>query len=223
MNSIACKGLVKSFGARKVLDGIDVEVVSGEILCIAGDNGAGKSTLLKIMCGLLRPDAGTVNHVSGVRLHASGDEPKASSIKPVTSSIKPNTCGVVAPYLSIYDEFTPLELLKLQRRLHSEEVDADAMHATLERLGLIDRRKDVVRTLSSGLRQRVVLALAVHREPPFLMLDEPTITLDAAGIAVVHNEIARQQQRSGIVVIATNDDSEKALCTRTIQLSDTAH
>jgi ABC-type multidrug transport system ATPase subunit len=129
---------------------------------------------------------------------------------------------MVAPYLQVYDEFTPVELILLQRRMHGEHQDRDEVLQTLARVGLADRADEMVRTLSSGLRQRVILALAVHRNPAFLMLDEPTNTLDAEGRRIVEREVQMHQQRNGVVVIATNDDWEKQLCTHFIEFGASA-
>lgn len=203
---IRAVNISKSYGWRQVLKNVTVEIRSGQCLCIAGINGSGKSTLLRILSGLLRPDSGTL-------------ETLVNSVI-IDEDHRLFHVGMAAPYLHIYDEFTPLELLKLQRRMHGEANDYEEMIQTLERVGLADRTNETVRTFSSGLQQRVILALAVHRKPDFLMLDEPTITLDAKGRAIVEHEVRLHQQRNGIVVIATNDEWEKQLCTHTIELGD---
>jgi len=192
-------GLAKAFRYRRVLSDINVSAASGSVLGIVGSNGSGKSTLAQILAGVLRPDHGSVE------LTVDG--------RSISASDRPFHVGLVAPYLSIYDEFSPVELLTLQRQLHGESVDQERILQTLEDVGLADRRNDVVRTFSSGLRQRAVLALAVHRQPPLLILDEPTITLDTAGVEIVHTQIQRQQSRGGITILATNDDRERTWCT----------
>ena len=195
------KGLTKRYGSRTVFEDINVECSNGMVLGIFGPNGSGKSTLLKILAGILRPDSGTV-------------------LRPPSSVLRsPSSVGLVAPYLNIYDEFTPIELLELLCRLHGTMINKVTIDETLERVGLSARANDLVRTFSSGLRQRTILALAVHLEPALLMLDEPTVTLDDAGREIVKNEIARQRARKGITVIATNDEREKALCDHFINIA----
>ncbi len=199
MTTLTGTGLAKTFRYRHVLSGVAVHANSGDVVGIVGPNGSGKSTLARILAGVLRPDQGSV------ALTIDGRD--------IPTQDRPFHVGLVAPYLAIYDEFTPVELLALQRQLHGESVDHERILQTLEDVGLADRRNDAVRTLSSGLRQRAVLALAVHREPALLIFDEPTITLDAAGVSIVHAQIQRQQSRGGITILATNDDRERSWCT----------
>jgi heme exporter protein A len=189
------KGLSKRFDQRQVLKDVNVECTAGTVTGIVGLNGSGKSTLLKILGGLLRPDVGTV-----------------------TTSPETPSLGMVAPYLNVYDEFSAEELLRLQYRLRGRAIDLASVHATLDRVGLSDRSSDLVRTLSSGLRQRVMLALAVHMEPDVLLLDEPSVTLDAAGRTTVHTEIVLAQERGCVVILATNDNEERDWCTYTVAL-----
>ena len=235
MNVLEGTSISKRYGNRAVLRDLDVHITSGEVVGITGDNGSGKSTLVKILCGLLRPDSGNVSIAVNKSTNRQLEKEKTSTLQQANDHTHTTTLqltnnhattlphyGLVAPYLNIYDEFTPRELLVLQRKLHGESADATHIEETLQRCGLGERMDETVRTLSSGLRQRVVIALAVHRAPTFLMFDEPTVTLDAAGIEIVKREIRRQQDRGGIVVVATNDESEKLLCTRLIQLSTTA-
>lgn len=206
--SLRAVNVSKTYGWRSVLNNVSIEAHSGQCLCIAGPNGSGKSTFLKILCGLLRYDSGSVESVIN---------------NDVISDVRrPFHIGMVAPYLQVYDEFTPAELIQLQQRMHGEHSDRDHVLQTLARVGLADRADETVRTLSSGLRQRVILALAIHRKPAFLMLDEPTNTLDAEGRQIVEREVQLHQQRNGVVVIATNDDWEKQLCTHFIEFGSSA-
>lgn len=202
MTTLHGKGLVKTFQYRRVLADVSVSASSGDVIGIVGANGSGKSTLARILAGVLRPDQGTVE------LRVAGQT--------VAPSDHPYHVGMVAPYLQIYDEFTPLELLDLQRRLHGETSDKREAEATLHAVGLQDRINDVVRTFSSGLRQRTLLALAIHRCPAILILDEPTITLDDAGVEIVQQQIDAQRSRGGITLLATNDEREKAWCTAAV-------
>lgn len=207
MISLRADNISRSYGRRAVVSSRTIEVVGGERLGIIGPNGSGKSTLLRILAGVLRPDTGDVT------LHLN------TSV--IDRETLPQHVGLVAPYLNVYEEFTPMELLVMQGKLRAVSLGADAdsrRRALLQRVGLGDRTDDAVRTFSSGLRQRVLLALAVHLEPAVLFLDEPTITLDDAGRKIVEQEIATQSARGGIVVIATNDERERQLCTRWIEL-----
>lgn len=214
MITLTAQNISKSYGQRRVITDRSLVLSGGEQIGLIGPNGSGKSTMLRILAGLQRPDTGTLS------LTVDGTTYDREAI--------PQHAGLVAPYLNVWDEFTPTELLRLQGKLrgmqerNSERAKGrkgdEEYEEVLERVGLIDRRNDAVRTFSSGLRQRCLLALAVHREPPVLYLDEPTITLDEVGKRVVEAEIASRSAQGGIVVIATNDERERQLCTRLIEL-----
>jgi ABC-type multidrug transport system ATPase subunit len=208
MITLTAQHISKSYGQRRVITDRSLVLSGGEQIGLIGPNGSGKSTMLRILAGLQRPDTGTLTLTVG---NATYDREAI-----------PQHAGLVAPYLNVWDEFTPTELLGLQARLRASLRDSRErereFEVTLERVGLIDRRNDAVRTFSSGLRQRCLLALAVHWEPEVLYLDEPTITLDEVGKRIVEAEIASRSARGGIVVIATNDERERQLCTRLIEL-----
>ncbi len=203
MTELVAKGVAKSYGNRTIFSNLNVTVHGGECLGLVGPNGSGKSTLLKVLGRLIQPDAGSV-HLTVDRVIVA--EPLS-------------TTGLVAPWYSLYDEFTPLELLALQAHLHGEnQLPTEALQ-TLDRLGIANRSRDVVRSLSSGLRQRVMLALATHRRPRLLLLDEPSTTLDEAGKSLVRAEITRHRQHGGVVILATNDSEERTWCSSLIEMS----
>ncbi|MCO6465809.1 MAG: ABC transporter ATP-binding protein [Bradyrhizobiaceae bacterium] len=202
MTELVGKGLSKAYGQRTIVSNFDASAKSGDCLGIIGPNGSGKSTVLKMLGGLLRPDNGqvTLHHNNTVV-----NDPLQHS-------------GLVAPWLQVYEEFTVTELLDLQQRLHGSPVNEQVRTDTLERLGLQSRQNDAVRELSSGLRQRVLLALAVQRNPLVLLLDEPSITLDVQGKDLVESEIERHRLSGGVVILATNDPDEVRWCTSTVSL-----
>jgi heme exporter protein A len=198
-------GIRKRYGVRTILRDVDVTARGGDVVGIVGDNGSGKSTLVRILAGVLTPDAGSVS----LQVHGKG----------IAFEKLPQHVGFVAPYLRLYDEFTAAELLHVHARLHGTAVTDDHVHTTLARVGLGGRQDDVVRTFSSGLQQRVAIALAVHLEPDVLVLDEPSVTLDRAGRDVLEAEITRRRQAGGIILLATNDDRERSLCTTFVHVS----
>lgn len=202
---IEAQALSKTFVARSVINNFTLSAHSGEVVGILGSNGSGKSTVLRMLAGLLRPDSGSVS------LSVGGEE--------IPQRARPQHAGLVAPYMHVYEEFTPLELMSMHSSMLGSQpastVDGDVLH----RVGLYDRRNEHIKTFSSGLLQRAILALAVHHEPPLLLLDEPSVTMDDAGRRIVEQEILLQCQRGGIVCLATNDSREHALCTRTLSLS----
>jgi heme exporter protein A len=182
------------YGSRRVLQGISLELRAGETLVVAGANGSGKSTLLRLMCGLQRPSRGAV------RIHAGG-----SSYRPDEA---PWLVGWVAPDLALYRELTALENLRFFAEVRGlRRTDAE-LEALLAEVGLGGRGGDLLAAYSSGMAQRLRYAYATLHNPPVLLLDEPTVTLDERGAALVERVVARQRER-GICVIATNDPREE--------------
>ncbi|MBU3741145.1 MAG: ABC transporter ATP-binding protein [Candidatus Kapabacteria bacterium] len=195
----------KRYGPRPILRDVHVTAYGGECLGIVGDNGSGKSTLLRVLAGVLTPDAGSL----GLKVNGTDVAPE----------LIPQHAGFVAPYLRLYDEFTSTELLHLHARWHGRHVDATHVENILDRVGLTDRADDVIRTFSSGLQQRMSIALAVHLSPDVLILDEPSVTLDRRGRDVLEAEILRARADGVIVILATNDDRERQLCTSIFNVS----
>jgi len=208
MTTITLAGVRKSYNGKTIVRDIDLAGTSGDVIGILGANGSGKSTLMRIIAGVLRADAGDIT------LTVNGAE--------ITSEQRPFSCGYVAPYLQIYDEFTPRELLQQHAKLHGRTASNELIDQILDRVGLSRRSNDVVRTFSSGMRQRVSIALSVSLAPPLLMLDEPSTTLDIQGREILAREIASHQQQGGIVFLATNDERERELCTQSINVSPSA-
>ena len=185
--------VVASYGMRRVFSGVSLELVRGEILVVSGPNGSGKSTFLRLLAGLQRPDGGKISYHIG-----------AQSYAPALSS---QLIGWVAPDLMLYRDLTARENLRFfaaVRRLHLHDETIDEL---LERVGLRGRGDDRLAGYSSGMAQRLRYAYALLHQPPVLLLDEPTVTLDTSGTAIV-DSIITAQRRHGLVVIATNDPRE---------------
>jgi heme exporter protein A len=182
-----------SYGARRVLAGLTLTLRAGETLVVAGANGSGKSTLLRLICGLQRPTAGQITYIAGER-RAGPAEAR-------------DLVGWVAPDLQLYRELTALENLEFfaqVRGLRRTRADLDAL---LEEVGLGGRGDDMLAAYSSGMAQRLRYAYALLHRPPLLLLDEPTVTLDERGAALVEQLVAARRER-GITIIATNDPRE---------------
>lgn len=181
------------YGARRVLSQVTLALEQGDILVIAGPNGSGKSSLLRLMCGLQRPTYGSV------QLHWRGNVYRSGAMAPFI--------GWVAPDLHLYRDLTALENLRFfadVRGLHRTTADLEAL---LGMVGLGGRGADLLATYSSGMAQRLRYAYALLHRPAVLLLDEPTVTLDERGTALVEQVVARQRER-GITIIATNDPRE---------------
>lgn len=192
------RGLRKEFDRRTVFRDVDFTAGAGETLLITGRNGSGKSTLVRIMCGVLSPSAGTI------ALEGAGDPHLRA--------------GLVAPYLQMFEEFSPLENLQIGAGLRGMHFDAGRARELLERVGLAGRLHDAVRTFSSGMKQRVKYAFALQHDPPVLLLDEPAANLDEEGIALTRAVMAEQRRR-GVLVVATNDLADVETFERRVDLN----
>ncbi|HNP73623.1 MAG TPA: heme ABC exporter ATP-binding protein CcmA [Kouleothrix sp.] len=181
------------YGARQVLAGVSLALRAGETLVVAGHNGSGKSTLLRVLCGLQRPSGGAVVY------HAAGQRYAPEQARALV--------GWVAPDLQLYRELTALENLRFFAQVRGLRPGERELEALLEEVGLGGRGGDLLAAYSSGMAQRLRYAYALLHRPPVLLLDEPTVTLDERGAALVEQVVQRQRAR-GIVVIATNDPRE---------------
>ena len=185
--------LAAGYGARRVLVGLTLTLRSGETLVVAGSNGSGKSTLLRLICGLQRPTAGTITYIAG-DWRARPEEAR-------------DLVGWVAPDLQLYRELTALENLEFFAQVRGLRRTRAELEALLDQLGLAGRGDDLLAAYSSGMAQRLRYAYALLHRPPVLLLDEPTVTLDEHGAALVEQVVAAQRKR-GITIIATNDQRE---------------
>jgi heme exporter protein A len=181
------------YGARRVLAGISLTLRAGETLVVAGANGSGKSTLLRLLAGLQRPTAGSIRYTLG-GAHYRPDQALW-------------LVGWVAPDLILYRELTALENLRFFADVRGLRLSDAALDALLDEVGLGGRGDDLLAAYSSGMAQRLRYAYALLHRPAVLLLDEPTVTLDERGAALVERLIARQRE-GGLVVIATNDPRE---------------
>jgi heme exporter protein A len=199
--------LRKDFNRRPIFSGISFGLGAGQTLAISGRNGSGKSTLLKIVASLLSQTAGTVT------LTVDGTEvPPRWMFRHI---------GMVAPYLHLYEEFTALENLTLMDRIRGASHAPAEYRELLSMVSLEKRKHDIVRTFSSGMKQRLKYALAWMERPRLLLLDEPRTNLDADGIAMV-KRLFDEQRREGIVIVATNEEEDAVMCDGRIMISEPA-
>jgi len=173
-------------------------------MSITGRNGSGKSTLIKILASILSQTSGEFSiQVDNKKIE------KREYYKYI---------GFVSPYLNLYDEFTGYENLNFITKVR--KINPLRIEEVLKRVGLWERRNDLVKVYSSGMKQRLKIAFAVIHNPPVLLLDEPTSNLDADGIKIV-DDISSAQKKEGILIIATNDEHEKSLCEKELNLIST--
>ena len=199
--TLTLDGVSKAYGRRRICLDVSLELKIGDRLAVVGPNGSGKTTFLKLLCGLLRPDHGVIHYTNdGVA------EDRLTWYRFV---------GLVAPDLALYDELTALENLRFLSRVGGwPKADAE-LRSLLVEVGLEEREHDLVVTFSSGMKQRLKYAAALVKNPPLLLLDEPTANLDEAGVAMFGRMINTYRSR-GICVMATNDPKEAELAERQI-------
>ncbi|MFH1049781.1 MAG: ABC transporter ATP-binding protein [bacterium] len=202
---LQANNISKKFDRRKPLfENINFTLSNGKAIAITGKNGSGKSTLLKITAGLLSLSSGEIKF--------------EIAQKPVLQENFNVYYGFVAPYLNLYEEFTAPEHMKLHAELKGIDFKQSRAGELLDRFNLSNSKDKYISKFSSGMKQRLKLILAIYNEPPVLFLDEPYSNLDEAGIKIVTDLIIRHKSNGGGIIIATNDEREKALCDEIISL-----
>ncbi len=203
--SLTANNISKKFDRRKSLfENIHFILSNGKAIAITGKNGSGKSTLLKIIAGLLSASSGDIHFELNKKI--------------IASERFNDYFGFVSPYLNLYEEFTAPEHIKLHTELKGIEFNQSRGEELLERFNLSNSKDKYISKFSSGMKQRLKLILAIYNEPPVLFLDEPYSNLDESGISIVREIIINHKSNGGGIIIATNDEREKALCDEIISL-----
>ncbi len=194
---IQVTGLVKRFGLKTVLRGVNFVAARGEFVALLGPNGAGKTTFLRILASLSRPNAGEVR-VAGRRL-------------PHEAAAVRRGLGVVSHQPLLYGDLTAEENLRFFGRLYNVPVLEERIVEMLHLVGLYRRRKDLVRTYSRGMQQRLAIARAILHDPEVLLLDEPYTGLDQDASAMLDEVLQHVASQGRTVVMTSHDLSRIAL------------
>jgi ABC-2 type transport system ATP-binding protein len=192
---IDVRGVTKKFGARTVVNDIAMQVRPGEIYGFLGPNGSGKTTFLRMLCGLLTPDGGSGQCLGYDILRAS-------------AAIKKHV-GYMTQKFSFYEDLSIEENLDFIARLYEIPHRAAAVEKSLERLGMVERRKQLAGTLSGGWKQRLALSACLIHEPQLLLLDEPTAGVDPKARREFWDEI-HQLAAGGLTVLITTHYMDEA-------------
>lgn len=216
MPAVRARSLQKSFGRgrarRRVLDGVDIEVGSGELVAVLGRSGSGKSTLLHLVGGLDRPDAGEV---------WLDDEPVHGRSERELGELRRRQVGFVFQSFHLIPELSGEENALLGARLPGANGRIEARGRELiERLGLTDVAGHLPHELSGGEQQRFALVRALAGDPTVLLADEPTGNLDAESAAQVLELIRGVAGASRAVVLVTHDPRAAAVADRVLELRD---
>ncbi|AEW93455.1 MULTISPECIES: ABC transporter ATP-binding protein [Streptomycetaceae] len=185
-------GLVKRYGDKVAVDGLDLSVAPGTLTAVLGPNGAGKTTTVETCEGYRRPDAGTVRVL--------GLDPVAES-----AALRPRI-GVMLQSGGVYPGARAEEMLRHTARLHAHPLDPAML---IERLGLDGCGRTPYRRLSGGQQQRLALAMAVVGRPELVFLDEPTAGLDPQARRATW-ELVRELRADGVTVVLTTHFMDEA-------------
>jgi len=200
--SLEISNLRKEFDRRPIFRNLDFALTNSDSIAITGRNGSGKSTLIKVLANVYTQTSGSI------ALSIEG--------KKIERENYYKYIGFVSPYLNLYDEFTGYENLQIITKIRGME--PNGIDDVLKRVGLYERKNDLVKIYSSGMKQRLKLAFSILHNPLILMLDEPTSNLDAEGVNVVDG-MAEEYKNEKILIIATNDEHERSLCQKEINLN----
>lgn len=198
--AIDVRGMTKRFGQRTVVDNVDLAVAAGEIVGFLGPNGSGKTTTIRMICGLLRPDAGE-GTVLGL------------DIRTQSTAIK-RQVGYMTQRFSFYEDLSIAENLTFVARLYELKPAEEAVRRTLDGLGLAARKDQLAGTLSGGWKQRLALAACIMHQPKLLLLDEPTAGVDPKARREFWDEIHRLAGDGITVLVSTHYMDEAERCHR---------
>lgn len=174
--------LSKAYASGKVLNNVSIQLIPGQICGLLGRNGAGKTTLFKILCGLIKPDAGTVS----------------------INSTRPKPVGAIIERPGLYNYLNAYDNLKIFAGIQGAPNNAQSIEQNLTKVGLPLNRKDPVRNFSMGMKQRLGIAIALLNNPECLVLDEPFSGLDPIGVTSLVNLISKLAAEDNIAILLSS-------------------
>jgi ABC-type multidrug transport system ATPase subunit len=202
---IDVSGVVKKFGDSTVVDGLSLRVEQGEICGFLGANGSGKTTTIRMLCGLLRPDAGQGTCLGHDIMRQSHD---------IRSEV-----GYMTQRFSLYEDLTVQENLDFVARVFEMDNRRQAVADILARMGLDNRRRQLAGELSGGWKQRLALAACVLHQPKLLLLDEPTAGVDAKARREFWDLIHDMAADGLTTLVSTHYMDEAERCSRIVYLA----
>ena len=203
MGSIEANNLVKEFDGLRAVDKVTFEVNQGEIFGFLGPNGAGKTTTVRMITGVLMPDSGRA-YIDGVDV----------TTNPISAKER---IGIAPEEANCYIDLTARGNMHLAGELYSvpKKKIKEKSEKLLNQFGLADRVDSKVKGFSKGMKQRLILAMALVNDPPILFLDEPTAGLDVASQRLIKERIRKLNKQGKTVFLTTHNISEAdKLCDR---------
>lgn len=194
----------KYFGRRLIFNNLTFKMDKPGVYGISGPNGSGKSTLVKIIAGIIGSSEGTLTH--------------SFNGKEILPEKLHDYIGFVAPYLVLYEEFTAWENLEHSAKIRGIILDTKRVNYLLEKFLIYNRKDDLVKTYSSGMKQRLKFIFALMHSPSLLILDEPTSNLDEEGKNSVYG-IIKEEGEKNIVIVASNENQDLSFCSEIIDLN----
>lgn len=186
--------LCKKFGSLQLYEGLCGEIAAGTCVGVLGRNGAGKSTFLKILAGMLVPTAGTVEYI-------------ADGCSLARSEFRQNT-GFLTPEVHFYENLTAKENLAFFTNISGKPCADEVLEQRLSETALFAFQDERVKNFSTGMRQRLKLALLLAVDRPVWFLDEPSSNLDAEGAKLIGAAILAARTANRTILLATNDLAE---------------
>jgi ABC-type multidrug transport system ATPase subunit len=202
--TITLNQIGRRFNRDWIFRGVDYTFISGQSYAILGSNGSGKSTLLSVLNGSLSPSTGKIAY--------SYDD------KPVEVEQIFQHLSLAAPYLELIEEFSLEEMIDFHFKFKAYKTGIDKA-AIIELLNLPGSQSKLIRYFSSGMKQRLKLALAFCADTPILMLDEPTSNLDAQGVDW-YLDLVQQFAAGRLTIICSNQEHEYAFCGHRLSIAD---
>lgn len=202
--TITLQNIGRRFNRDWIFRGIDYTFTIGESYAILGPNGSGKSTLFQVVNGSLSPSVGTISYnFDGANIAAENIFQKLS---------------LAAPYLELIEEFTLSEMIDFHFKFKAYKDGMDK-NAVIDVLNMHSNANKLIRYFSSGMKQRLKLALAFCSDTPILMLDEPTSNLDAQGVDW-YLSLVEKFALNRLTIICSNQPHEYSFCGHELNISD---
>ena len=195
----------KRFNTEWIFSNLNFSFTTGQHYALIGNNGSGKSTLLQIIAGYIGLTKGGIQWIS-------------TSNETIDSTNIFQYISIATPYLELVEEFTALEQIIFHQQFKPLQNGLEPIEL-LEKIGLRNAAKKQIRNFSSGMKQRLKLALAIFDQAPILLLDEPCSNLDQEGIQTYH-QLMQKYAMHKLVIVASNDPQEYQFCSQQLSLSD---